>query len=132
MHALPLLAGREEEVVDLCCELVSHRGSWPATTAGCTTLGRHVSMAVHHLCSAALRGGGGGGGSAGRSAEAVLRAVLEKRAAGKLCRCIQDAQMGAAPGGVSVEDPQTAGLESKSGRRNAVVVACGPPYMCMC
>ncbi|GAB4815111.1 hypothetical protein N2152v2_002157 [Parachlorella kessleri] len=93
--------GREEEVVDLCCELISHRGSWPATTAGCTTLGRHVSMAVHHLCRAALRRGGSGGGSVGRSAEAVLRAVLGKRAAGKLCRCIQDAQMGAAPGGQS-------------------------------
>ncbi len=90
-------------MVDLCCELISHRGSWPVTTAGCTTLGRYASMAVHHLCSTALHGSGSSGGSgsglsASRSAEAVLHAVLEKRAAGKLCRCIQDAQVGAAPG----------------------------------
>lgn len=116
-------AGLEREVVELSCELISHRGSWPATAAGCSTLGQYATLAVRHLCATAAHShkqGGGSGKGGGtvlngtgrqqqdsqaaaaavvtRSAEVVLAAILEKRAAGKLCRCIQDAQVGAAPG----------------------------------
>lgn len=94
--------GIEAEVVQLCCELISHRGSWAATSAGCTTLGQYVHMAVNHLCRSVSGYIAGGDGKhvncASSSAVAVLKSVRDCKTAGKLCRCIQDAQRGGGAG----------------------------------
>jgi serine/threonine protein kinase len=83
----------EREAVVLFCEMISVRGAWPSATAGCLALAQAVTSAQSTLLSPNPRGW-----PSQEAAEAVLQATVDKRAAGRLCRCIEDAQVGGLSG----------------------------------
>lgn len=83
----------EREAIVLFCEMISVRGAWPSATAGCLALAQAVTSAQTTLLSPSPRGW-----PSPEAAEAVLQATVDKRAAGRLCRCIEDAQVGGLPG----------------------------------
>jgi len=83
----------EREAIVLFCEMISVRGAWPSATAGCLALAQAVTSAQTTLLFPSPRGW-----PSSEAAEAVLQATVDKRAAGRLCRCIEDAQVGGLPG----------------------------------
>jgi Protein kinase domain/HEAT repeats len=83
----------EREAVVLFCEMISARGAWPSATAGCLALAQAVTAAQTTLLSPNPRGW-----PSPEAAEAILQATVDKRAAGRLCRCIEDAQVGGLSG----------------------------------
>jgi hypothetical protein len=83
----------ERESVVLFCEMISVRGAWPSATAGCLALAQAVTAAQTTLLSSNSRSW-----PSKEQAEAILQATVDKRAAGRLCRCIEDAQVGGLSG----------------------------------
>ena len=117
------LVGHEKEGVLLFCEMISLRGSWSSTASGClalaaavtsaqialllTPLDLSVSASSSSFSSSGNSSGSGSGSSNGgalpprptrQQAETILQVALDKRAAGRLSRCIEDAQVGGLPG----------------------------------
>ncbi|KAL4423876.1 hypothetical protein ABPG75_001177 [Micractinium tetrahymenae] len=84
--------GLEQEIVVLYCELISHRGSWAVNAAGCRALAECSIAATTMLLSREARP------ALQRSAALILQTVLDKKAPGRLCRCIEDAHTGMAQG----------------------------------
>ncbi|KAI3432453.1 hypothetical protein D9Q98_004003 [Chlorella vulgaris] len=84
--------GLDSDLVVLYCELISHRGSWVINKSGCRALADCTARAATVLLSRHS------GSAAQRSAATSLQTVLDKRAAGRLCRCIEDAHNGMAAG----------------------------------
>lgn len=85
-------AGLEQEVIVLYCELISHRGSWSINAGGCRALAECSLAATTALVSRTTRP------ALQRSAAVVLQTVLDKKAPGRLCRCIEDAHSGMSQG----------------------------------
>jgi hypothetical protein len=100
------LAGQERDAVVLFCEMISARGSWPVAAAGCAALGKAVTAAQAALLTARPQQGW----PAPAEAEAVLQAALDKRAAGRLCRCVEDAGAGGLPGALAATHAALAAL----------------------
>ena len=87
------LHGCERDAVVLYCEMISDRGTWRPATAGCQALMQVVTATQGTLLSGKSRGW-----PSVAESETILQAALDKRAAGRLCRCIEDSQVGNLPG----------------------------------
>ena len=84
------LVGCERDAIILFCEMISVRGTWPAATSGCIALSLALVAAQASLLSAHRTQTW----PSPAAAEVMLQVAVEKRAAGRVSRCIEDAQIG--------------------------------------
>lgn len=101
------LKSAELPVVDLFCEMISTRGDWTVTEAGCHAI-RHVCAQAQHTIFDMQRSSS----STAAMAAALLEAAADKKAAGRLCRCIEDSHQGHQHGSRTVEEAAIGALAS--------------------
>lgn len=95
-------SGCEDGAIVLYTELISSRGAWDMVRVGCIGLEGAAQQAQEYLVVAAMQASDGdGGGDGGESKEKVtmeqqqqavktVQLLIEKKVAGRLCRCIED------------------------------------------
>jgi serine/threonine protein kinase len=97
--AFPSIVATETQSLALFCEMISTRGTWKAVTMGCNGLAAMVAWAQVTLLGVTradqpLETDGEEKGeevrSTRRAALQIIKGTLDKRAAGRVCRCIED------------------------------------------
>ena len=79
------LEGSEESVVSFFCEMISTRGSWDISETGCLSLTVICASAQNIMFQENVKS------TQLSSAVLLIDATIKKKAAGKLCRCVEDA-----------------------------------------
>lgn len=94
------ILGVEADGIILFCELTSCRGgTWSMARAGCLGLMEAITVAQAALLKAVSTGSAVPPGPI-----TVIQTALDKRAAGRVCRCIEDAHTGDSPGAQATID----------------------------
>lgn len=97
--AFPSIVATETQALALFCEMISTRGTWKAVTMGCSGLAAMVAWAQVTLLGVPradqlLETDGEEKGEevrpTRRAALQIIKGALDKRAAGRVCRCIED------------------------------------------